>query len=245
MLFRSLVPNESCRHSEINASLPSQQGPDDETLIDVSIAGGAKAGSIEDPSTGDQDPVLPLSTETTAVATSNNATGESKEEAILALVDVENSTAASQCQESAVKEPGQAAPSEQGEWTTSSAPVYEAQVLAATDTQALAPAEPAEGIPAQSFGLASTATDQQESSKDPIVPSLPLVDRPEATNNHLDSAGPPTAASPPEELVINVQTETEERELGGIPKEDDDGFPLPVSNAKQEEVVEGAKGGVY
>lgn len=242
------VSNETTGHYETDAPLPSHQEPAEgphETLIAVPTADAAKVGSTEDPSTGDQDSVLPLSAETTVAATSNNETGELKEEVLPVLVDVENSPSAPRYQESAMKEPGQAAPSKQEEWNTSSAPVYEAQGHSATDTQDLAPAGPAEGIPAQSVELAPAASDPQESTKDPIVPSLPLVDRPEATNGHLDLAGAPTATSLPEELVVNVQTETEEHELGGIPKEDGDEFARPVSNAKQEEVVEWTKGGMY
>ncbi len=222
----TLVPNETTGHSESDVPHSIQQelseGPY-ESLTAVTMAGSAKVGSTGDPSTGDQDPALPLSAETTVAATSNNATGELKEEALPTLVDVENLTFSPQCQESAVKEPGQAAPSKQEGWTTNAVPVHEEQAQTATDThtQDLAPAGPADGIPAQSVGLSPTAPDPQVSTKDPVVPSLPLVDRPEATNDQLFLVDTSTAASPPEETTVNVQTEaeaaqtSEDRQTGG------------------------------
>jgi hypothetical protein len=177
------------------------------------------------------------------------ATGEPKEEALPMVVDVEDPTSA-QCPQSAVKETGQADSSQQEEGTTSAALVHEAPTHALTDAQDSASAEPAEGTPHQSMELASAAPDLQANTKDPVVPSLPLVDRAEATNDQPDLAeDPTTTTSPPEEPAVNVQAETEECESSGVPKEDGDDL---VSNAepsqrevKQDEAVELTEGGMY
>lgn len=292
------VPNETDSRSETDAQLPSQQEPA-ESLDETSMVDRAKEGSAEHPSqptTGDQDPTaLPLSAETTEVATSQSAelviqaaeplpssdpayatvdkgselvtsphgqteveeqpernaivTGESKEEAPPTAIDVENSISAPQCPESAVKETEQAASGQQEEGTTSATPVHETPTQAATDAQDPAPTEPGEDIPAQLVELASTAPDPQANTKDPVVPSLPLVDRPEAIN---DLAEDSTLAAQPEEPDVNVQAETEEHELEGIPKEGGDDLAQPVSNAdpaqrelEQEEAVGSTEGGMY
>ena len=208
----TLVPNETTGHSENDAPCSSQQELPErlhETLTAVTMVDSAKVGSTGDPSTGDQDPALPLSAETTVVPTSNNATGELKEEALPTLVDVENLTFAAQCQEPAVKGPGWATPSKQEGWTTSAVPVHEAQAQTpiATHTQDLAPAAPAEDVLAQSVGLSSAAPDSQVGTKDPVVPPLPFHDRPEATSDPLVSVEASTAASPPEKTAVDVQTE--------------------------------------
>ena len=180
------------------------------------------------------------------------AIGESKEEALPTAVDVGNSTSAPQCQESAMKEPGQAAPSKQEEGTTSAASVHEAPTQAATDAQDPASAELAEDIPAQSVELASASPDPQVNTTNLVSPSLPLVDQPEATNDQLDLAEASAAGPPPAELAVNVQVEAEERKLGGIPTEDGDDHAQPISDAnpaqrevEQEEAVELTKCGMY
>ena len=180
------------------------------------------------------------------------ATGESKEESLPTAVDVGNSTSAPQCQESAMKEPDQAAPSEQEKGTARAASMHEAPTQAATDAQDPASAEAAENIPAQSVELASSTPDPQVNTTDPVLPSLPLVDRPEATNDQLDLVEASAAAPPPEELAVDVQVEAGQRELGGIPMEDGDDHAQPIADAnpaqrevKQEEAVELTEGGMY
>jgi len=179
-------------------------------------------------------------------------TGESKEVALQPAVDDENSTSAPRCRELAVKESGQGASSKQEEGTTSTTPVHEAPTLAKTGVQDSASAEPAEDIPAQSVELASATPDPQVNTNDPVVPSLPVVDPPEDTNDQLDLAGGEAAAPPPGGLVVNVQAEAEERELESVPKEDGITLVRPISNAepaqrevKQEEPVELNTGGMY
>ena len=187
---------------------------------------------------------------------------ESKEEALSAAVDVENSA------QGPGLERGQALPGQQEEGTICTTPV--------PDTTSV---EPAEDIPAQSAELFSTASDSQSNIEDPVDPPLPPPDRPEAAyhpqGSHLGGtkavasarAGITTASlpandklnlaedsisAPPEEPIADVQAETEEGKLEDIHMESGGDLTAPASNTEpaqgevnQEKAVELTKEGTY
>jgi hypothetical protein len=191
----------------------------------------------------------------------------------------EDSTCAPQCLEPVVKETEQAFSSQQEERTMSAAPVLETPTPSATDAQDQTSTEPAGYIPAQSTELASAAPDMQPNTEGAVEPSLPPAGRPEATNHpqgsqlgvteavvstegdiataSLPASAEPTLADnatpapPPEEPIINVQAETDERKPEDTPKEGADELAQPGSNADsdqgevKEEAAEFTKEGTY
>ena len=102
----------------------------------------------------------------------------------------------------------------------------------------------------------SNATDQsdahapapktEETAEGPLIG---LHQNQQLTESANETAEPcdPASAPPPEELVVNVQLEAEERELGGIPMEggDDHAQLSSDANPAQREVNVELKGGMY